>query len=60
MAQQFFTSGRTAAMLGISISTLKRWAVILPREKRNASGWLLFSMDDLDMLKKVKRRRRKY
>jgi DNA-binding transcriptional MerR regulator len=58
----YFTSGQIAKQLRISISTLKRWleeAPITIPEIRNSSGWRLFSADDLEVLKELKRELRK-
>jgi DNA-binding transcriptional MerR regulator len=60
--QEYFTTGQVAQQLRISVSTLKRWVAqgsVIPRETRNATGWMLFSQDDLDNLKQFKKDKRK-
>jgi len=59
---EYFTSGQVAKQLRVSVSTLKRWIAqeeILPRETRNASGWMLFSREDMDNLKRFKKDKRR-
>jgi len=58
----YLTSGQIAKNLRISISTLKRWLNeenALNNSARNASGWRLFSTEDLEKLKVYKRERKR-
>ncbi|MBD3344838.1 MAG: MerR family transcriptional regulator [Chitinivibrionales bacterium] len=54
----FYTTGQIAKQLRISVSTLKRWLNNpgLPiSDRRNHTGWRLFSPGDLQMLQKHKK-----
>ncbi len=54
---EYFTTGQVARKLRISVSTLKRWISyqnIIEEETRNASGWMLFTDEDVSKLKKFK------
>ena len=62
MKTGYLTSGQIAKNLRISISTLKRWLNeenALNNSARNASGWRLFSTEDLEKLKVYKRERKR-
>lgn len=59
---EYFTSGQVAKRLRVSVSTLKRWSSLRDGsngEIRNASGWMLFSEDDISHLRKFKREKRR-
>ena len=48
----YFTIGQVARKLGVSVSTLKRWlrsGAVRVNERRNASGWKLFSKSDVSL-----------
>lgn len=54
MNMHYYTIGQFARKLGISVSTLKRLlrsGGIRVKERRNASGWRLFSKDDISLFK---------
>ena len=48
----WYTTGQIARKLRVAVSTIKRWAVYYNMNKRNRSGWILFSEEDLSILKK--------
>ena len=55
----YLTSGQVARTLRISVSTLKRWLVdpeLRIVERRNCSGWRLFTDRDIDVLRRHKRK----
>ena len=59
--QPFHTSGQVAKALRVSVTTLRRWLEENPGLagfRTNASGWRLFSPDEIDQLREHKRRRR--
>lgn len=59
---EYYTSGQVAKKLRVSVSTLKRWISngdVVFNETRNASGWMLFSSDDMEKLKTFKKERRR-
>ncbi|OGS37579.1 MAG: hypothetical protein A2293_00220 [Elusimicrobia bacterium RIFOXYB2_FULL_49_7] len=62
MEHSYYTSGQVARHLRISTSTLKRWLIeeqALPDSVRNANGWRLFSIEDLERLRQFKFDRRR-
>lgn len=62
MKTSYLTSGQIAKNLRISTSTLKRWLNeenALKNSARNASGWRLFTSDDLEKLKVYKKERKR-
>lgn len=63
LTRRYYTTGQTAKILRVSVSTLKRWiresGDTLPKLKRNSNGWKLFSESDLEMLKAYQRQRKK-
>lgn len=62
MEARYLTTGRIAKCLRVSISTLKRWIndeEVLVDSARNASGWRLFTEDDLEKLKEYKRSKKR-
>lgn len=55
---KFFTTGQVARQLHVSISTLKRWLThpeLKIKDYRNYNGWRLFTVKDVEVLKKYKR-----
>ena len=60
--QSFHTTGQVAKALRVSVSTLKRWLEENPSLagfRTNASGWRLFSPDEIEQLREHQRRRKK-
>lgn len=60
--QPFHTSGQVAKALRVSVSTLKRWLEETPGLagfRTNASGWRLFSGEEIDHIREHQRRRKK-
>jgi len=58
----FRTTGQVAKALRVSVSTLKRWLdespdLAVPRT--NASGWRLFSQDEVMRIREHQRRKRR-
>lgn len=55
---EYFTSGQVSKKLRISTSTLKRWLTLPEMEniedRRNSSGWRLFTAKEIGMIKKYK------
>ncbi|MFC1584440.1 MerR family transcriptional regulator [Fibrobacterota bacterium] len=59
---RFYTTGQSAKLLRISVSTLKRWLneeEVLKKVKQNSNGWKLFSEADIEILKKFRRQKKK-
>ena len=60
--ETYHTSGQVAKTLRVSVSTLKRWLDENPRLaefRTNASGWRLFSPDEIKLLREHQRQRKK-
>ena len=60
--QPFHTTGQVAKALRVSVSTLKRWLEENPSLagfRTNASGWRLFSPEEIDQIREHQRRRKK-
>lgn len=58
----FHTTGQVAKALRVSVSTLKRWLEETPGLagfRTNASGWRLFSPDEIEQIREHQRRRKK-
>jgi DNA-binding transcriptional MerR regulator len=61
-SQSFHTTGQVAKALRVSVSTLKRWLDEQPNLagfRTNASGWRLFSPDEIAQIREHQRRRKK-
>ena len=61
-SEKFFTTGQTAKLLRISVSTLKRWVheeSVLQQVKKNSNGWKLFSEWDVNMLRQYQKQKKK-
>ena len=60
---RYYTTGQTAKLLRVSVSTLKRWvreySQVVPALKRNSNGWKLFSQEDIQSLKDFQKDRKK-
>ncbi len=59
---QYFTTGQIAKKLRVSSSTLKRWINdenVIHSTARNSNGWRLFTEQDLVILTKYKREKKK-
>jgi DNA-binding transcriptional MerR regulator len=60
--QPFHTTGQVAKALRVSVSTLKRWLEEYPSLagfRTNASGWRLFSPEEIEQIREHQRRRKK-
>jgi DNA-binding transcriptional MerR regulator len=60
--QPFHTTGQVAKALRVSVSTLKRWLEETPGLagfRTNASGWRLFSPEEIEHIREHQRRRKK-
>jgi DNA-binding transcriptional MerR regulator len=60
--QPYRTTGQAAKALRVSVSTLKRWLEEYPRLaafRTNASGWRLFSLEEIEHIREHQRRRKK-
>ena len=60
--QVYHTTGQVAKVLRVSVSTLKRWLEENPglaEFRTNASGWRLFSPEEIEHIRKHQRRRKK-
>jgi DNA-binding transcriptional MerR regulator len=58
----YHTTGQVAKSLRVSVSTLKRWLEENPGLagfRTNASGWRLFSPDEIENLREHQRRRKR-
>jgi DNA-binding transcriptional MerR regulator len=58
----YHTTGQVAKSLRVSVSTLKRWLEENPSLagfRTNASGWRLFSPDEIENLREHQRRRKR-
>ncbi len=58
----FHTTGQVAKSLRVSVSTLKRWLEEKPGLagfRTNASGWRLFSPDEIENIREHQRRRKR-
>jgi DNA-binding transcriptional MerR regulator len=58
----YHTTGQVAKTLRVSVSTLKRWLEETPGLagfRTNASGWRLFSPDEIENLREHQRRRKR-
>ena len=58
----FHTTGQVAKSLRVSVSTLKRWLEETPKLagfRTNASGWRLFSQDEIEIIREHQRRRKR-
>jgi DNA-binding transcriptional MerR regulator len=62
MSQNYYTTGQVAKELHVSISTLKRWLAEEEANEinpRNAIGWRLFNLEDLERLKNLKQEKKR-
>jgi len=60
--EPYRTTGQAAKALRVSVSTLKRWLEENPRLaafRTNASGWRLFSLEEIERIREHQRMRRK-
>lgn len=60
---RYLTTGQVAKTLRVSVSTIKRWLREYPElcpKYENASGWRLFTFQDVEQLKLLKKGRKKY
>lgn len=60
--QPYHTTGQVAKALRVSVSTLKRWLEETPSLagfRTNASGWRLFSPEEIEHIREHQRRRKK-
>ena len=60
--KSYHTTGQVARTLRVSVSTLKRWLEENPTLadfRTNASGWRLFSPEEIDQIREHQRRRKK-
>lgn len=58
----YHTTGQVAKSLRVSVSTLKRWLEENPSLagfRTNASGWRLFSPDEIENIREHQRRRKR-
>jgi DNA-binding transcriptional MerR regulator len=61
-SRPYHTTGQVAKTLRVSVSTLKRWLEETPSLagfRTNASGWRLFSPDEIENLREHQRRRKR-
>jgi DNA-binding transcriptional MerR regulator len=59
---EYHTTGQVAKVLRVSVSTLKRWLEEAPKLatfRENASGWRLFSVEEIAQLREYQRRKKK-
>jgi len=58
----YLTSGQAARRLRVSVSSLKRWideqGASIPN-RRNQNGWRLFTVDEIERIKSVKKRQKR-
>jgi DNA-binding transcriptional MerR regulator len=60
--QPYHTTGQVAKALRVSVSTLKRWLEDTPNlagYRTNASGWRLFSMEEIEHIREHQRRKKR-
>lgn len=58
----YHTTGQVAKALRVSVSTLKRWLEEVPGLagfRTNASGWRLFSDEEINRIREHQRRRKR-
>ena len=61
-AVRYRTSGQAAKTLRVSVSTLKRWLdenPALAAMRTNASGWRLFTENEIETLREYQRQKRR-